>query len=96
MTIAGLVVRIDDCEPMSAFDPKRTSLRFGRLRSMTEQNRTRWAKTEAHIFNQLRGHTAPVLTHASVSAPARCCVPGAEARPNPGAQAQPTSVSVPM
>ncbi len=26
MTIAGLVVRIDDCEPMSAFDPERTLL----------------------------------------------------------------------
>ena len=44
----------------------------------------------------LLGHAAPVLTQASTSAPASACVPGAGVRPNPGSQAQPTSVSVPM
>ena len=44
----------------------------------------------------LLGHAAPVLTQASTSAPASACVPGAGVRPNPGVQAQPTSVSVPM
>ena len=41
------------------------------------------------------GHTAPVLIHASSSAPNSFCVPGAGSRPNPGAQAQPTSESWP-
>jgi hypothetical protein len=39
------------------------------------------------------GPAAWDFTHASASAPACCCAPGAGERPKPGVQAQPTSVS---
>ena len=42
------------------------------------------------------GHTAPLVTQASTSAPACFCVPGAGLRPAPGAHAQPTRWSSPI
>src|SRR4051812_33225534 len=51
------------------------------------------AKCDGHGLSPCDGHSAPVFTQASISAPNCACVPGAGSRSWPGCQPQPTSSS---